>query len=109
MVTNEFVLAVQKMVSERAVRDCHGTNCPYIKAAVIEMMIPYIGPLAQVIEDKAQGYTNEGSESVHIFVADVVYEVMATMGKFIGTSVQTTMDVCNACAQAASIDKGERH
>lgn len=106
--TNDFMEAVQKLAAGRVLRPCANASCQYIKAAIIEMMIPYIAPLAQTVENKARE-CKHGSMSEEEFVADVLYEVMATMGKFAGTSVQTTMDVCNACTQAASIEKGERH
>jgi hypothetical protein len=101
--------AVQRLALERTSRSCPDFNCAFIKAAVIEMMIPYIGPLAQVVEDKARRHAIDEGMSVDNFVSEIVYEVMVTMGKFAGTSVQTTMEVCNACTQAAAIEKGERH
>jgi hypothetical protein len=107
--TDEFVTAVQKILSDRVARPCSDHNCQYIKAAVIEMMIPYIEPLAQVVEDKARRYTSCGEMSVDNFISEIIYEVMSTMGKFAGTSVQTTMEVCGACTQAAALEKGERH
>ena len=107
--TDEFISEVQKLVARRMVRNCPDANCPYIKAAIVEMMVPYIIPLAQVVGEKASGYVNTGDESVHTFVTDIIYEVMAVMGQFAGTSVRVTLDVCNACMQAASVEKGERH
>ena len=107
--TEEFIAAVQRLASERTPRPCRDFDCAYIKAAVIEMMIPHIGPLAQVIEDKARRHATDEGMSVENFVSEIVYEVMATMGQFAGGSVQVTMDVCNACTQSAAITNGERH
>ena len=105
---NELTNALYKLVSERASRTCPDHNCPYIKAAIIEMMVPYIEPLSQVIEKKSIRYA-DGGMLVSNFVSEVIYEVMSVMGKFAGTSVQTTMEVCSACNQAAAINKGEQH
>lgn len=106
---SEFVATLQKLVSERATRVCPDSNCTYIKAAIIEAMVPHIGPLTQALEDKTREYALSDEMPIETFVTNITYEVMVAMGNFAGTSVQTTLSMCNACNQASAIEKGDRH